>query len=75
MKLRHVAAGGIGLAAGSVPLMAAFAPAAGAVTLPALPDTPREAVAAVAERTPLRAPALPAPNLNAKEAGRFRVYL
>lgn len=61
MKLRHVAAGGIGLAAGSVPLMAAFAPAAGAVTLPALPDTPREAVAAVAERTPLRAPALPAP--------------
>ena len=61
MKLRHVAAGGIGLAAGSVPLMAAFAPAAGAVTLPALPDTPREAIAAVAERTPLRAPALPAP--------------
>ena len=61
MKLRHVAAGGIGLAAGSVPLMAAFAPAAGAVTLPALPDSPREAVAAVAERTPLRAPALPAP--------------
>lgn len=61
MKLRPFAVGAGAVAGAALPALA-FAPAAGAVTLPPLPTSPQAAVEALAEHAPpLPRPALPAP--------------